>query len=89
MNDSGKILAALLAGLAAGAAIGILFAPEKGTDTRDKLSESLKDLGEAIKERSSEQVEQIKDLSDKVSASLKSKLKAGERNAEDALDEHV
>ena len=89
MNDSGKILAALLAGLAAGAAIGILFAPEKGTDTRDKLSESLKDLGEAIKERSSEQVEQIKDLSDKLTASLKTKLKAGERNVEDAIDEHV
>lgn len=89
MNDSGKILAALLAGLAAGAAIGILFAPEKGTDTRDKLSESLKDLGDAIKERSSEQVEQIKDLSDKVAASLKSKLKTGEKSAEDALDEHV
>jgi gas vesicle protein len=89
MNDSGKILAALLAGLAAGAAIGILFAPEKGTDTRDKLSESLKDLGDAIKERSSEQVEQIKDLSDKVTASLKSKLKTGERNVEEALDEHV
>jgi gas vesicle protein len=79
MNDSGKILAALLAGLAAGAAIGILFAPEKGTDTRDKLSESLKDLGDAIKERSSEQVEQIKDLSDKVSASLKAKLKSAEK----------
>lgn len=89
MNDSGKILAALLAGLAAGAAIGILFAPEKGTDTRDKLSESLKDLGDAIKERSSEQVEQIKDLSDKISANLKAKLKSAERNAEEALDEHV
>lgn len=89
MNDSGKILAALLAGMAAGAAIGILFAPEKGTDTRDKLNESLKDLGEAIKERSSEQVEQIKELSDKVSATLKSKLKSGELGVEDSLDEHV
>jgi gas vesicle protein len=89
MNDSGKILAALLTGLAAGTALGILFAPEKGTDTRDKLSDSLKDLGEAIKERSSEQVEQIKDLSDKVSASLKTKLRSVEQSAEDALDEHV
>lgn len=89
MNDSGKILAALLAGMAAGAAIGILFAPERGTDTRDKLNESLKDLGEAIKERSSEQVEHIKELSDKVSATLKSKLKSVELKAEDSLDEHV
>lgn len=89
MNDSGKILAALLAGLAAGAAIGILFAPEKGTDTRDKLSESLKDLGDAIKERSAEQIEQIKDLSDKVSSNLKSKLKSSEKSVEEALDEHA
>lgn len=89
MNDSGKILAALLAGLAAGAAIGILFAPDKGSDTRDKLNDTLKDLGDAIKEKSSEQVEQIKDLSNKVSASLKSKMKAGEKLAEDAIDEHV
>jgi gas vesicle protein len=42
MNDNTKVVVALLAGLAAGAALGILFAPEKGTETRDKLSESLK-----------------------------------------------
>jgi gas vesicle protein len=41
MNDNTKVVVALLAGLAAGAALGILFAPEKGTETRDKLSESL------------------------------------------------
>ncbi|PTS93054.1 hypothetical protein DBR11_25950, partial [Pedobacter sp. HMWF019] len=45
MNDNSKVLIGLLAGLAAGAALGLLFAPEKGTDTRDRLSQSLKDLG--------------------------------------------
>ena len=48
MKDNSKVLIALLAGLAAGAALGILFAPEKGTETRDKLSESLKNLGDTM-----------------------------------------
>ena len=30
MNDNTKVLATMLAGLAAGVAIGILFAPDKG-----------------------------------------------------------
>jgi gas vesicle protein len=79
MNDNGKVLAALLAGLAAGAAIGILFAPEKGSETRDKLSESLKNLGDAIKERAAEEIDNLTDLKEKVVSSIKTKVK----NAED------
>ena len=33
----GKIVLGTLAGVAAGALIGILFAPDKGTDTRKKI----------------------------------------------------
>ena len=50
MNDNSKVVVALLAGLAAGAALGLLFAPEKGSETRDKLGQSLKDFGDSIKE---------------------------------------
>lgn len=51
MNDSAKVVVALLAGLAAGVVIGVLFAPDKGAETRDKLNESLKNLGDSIKDR--------------------------------------
>ena len=49
MNDNSKVLIGLLAGLAAGAALGLLFAPDKGSETRDKLGQSLKDFGDSIK----------------------------------------
>ena len=46
MNKNGKIFVALLAGAAAGAAAGLLFAPEKGKDTRKKIADSAKKMGE-------------------------------------------
>ncbi|WP_118193653.1 YtxH domain-containing protein [Albibacterium indicum] len=89
MNDNAKVVAALLAGLAAGAAVGLLFAPEKGADTREKLNESLKDLGEAIKERSAEQKEHINELKDKLVSTIKGKVNRGVENLESEIDEHA
>ncbi len=56
---NGKLVLSVLAGLAAGAALGILFAPDKGSRTRrklanraneytDELSDQLSDIGEGL-----------------------------------------
>ena len=74
MNDNSKVLAALLAGMAAGAAIGILFAPEKGSETRDRLNESLRNLGDSIKDRAADEIENLSDFKNKVVSEIKSKL---------------
>jgi len=86
MNDNTKVVVALLAGLAAGAALGILFAPEKGTETRDKLTESLKKLGVFIKETAATEIDNLVGLKDKVVDNIKSKIKPVDEEYQDDLE---
>ena len=86
MSDNSKVVVALLAGLAAGAALGILFAPEKGTETRDKLTESLKKLGDSIKETAANEIDNLVGLKDKVVDNFKSKLNGAEEELQDDLE---
>lgn len=44
MKDKGNIIGLMLLGFTAGAAIGVLLAPGKGSDTCKKLMEGVKDL---------------------------------------------
>ena len=83
MNDNSKVLVALLAGVAAGAALGILFAPERGTETRDKLNDALKNLGDTIKDRAAEEIDNLSSLKEKIVENIKTTL----GTAEDAIEE--
>lgn len=74
MNDNTKILAALLAGLAAGAALGILFAPERGSETRDKLNDALKNLGDSIKDRAAEEIDNLANFKESVVDKIKTQF---------------
>lgn len=51
MKTSSKILIALGAGFAIGGIIGILFAPDKGSETRRKISDTSKKFADKVNEQ--------------------------------------
>jgi len=57
--DSGKVLLGVLAGLAAGAVIGILFAPDKGSVTRQKVYDKGDEYAEELKDKFNDFVENM------------------------------
>lgn len=50
-SNKGKLIAALLTGAAIGGALGILFAPGKGSETRKRISSKSNKLTDAVKEK--------------------------------------
>jgi len=62
MNDTTKILAAFGAGAVVGAIAGVLFAPDKGAETRIKITEQGKKLAGSIKDKIIAGTEKFNDL---------------------------
>jgi gas vesicle protein len=60
MSNS-KILVGFLAGAAVGSVLGILFAPDKGVETRRKIADSSTDVTDSLKQKFNDFVDGIKD----------------------------
>lgn len=58
-SNTGKIVGAALVGAVVGAAVGILFAPDKGSVTRGKIAGGAKNLAEDLKNKVNSEVNHL------------------------------
>ncbi len=80
MTDHTKTLVALLVGAAAGAVLGLLFAPDRGDKTREKLLRFAKLKGEELEDYvdqgvgyAKKKVEEGKEYASKLSSEVQNK----------------
>lgn len=59
-TNNGKLIGALLLGAAIGGALGILFAPDKGSETRKKLLAKGNDLTDNMNKKLSGFLDEVK-----------------------------
>jgi gas vesicle protein len=64
--STGKVLLGLLAGVAAGALLGVLFAPDKGSVTRKKIIKKSEDYAEGLTEKFNEFIDTVNEKFDGV-----------------------
>ena len=90
MGNTTKVLGALVIGTAVGAAMGVLFAPEKGARTRKAIRRQGEDLADNIEDRLTDMMDKVSDSVEamekqyeSVKGRMKDLVKKGQKQMED------
>jgi gas vesicle protein len=78
--NAGKLVVSVVTGVAVGAILGVLFAPDKGSSTRSKISKKSGDLTDDLErkfnkfvDKFSKKFEKLQDEADYMAEEIKSK----------------
>ncbi|GIM53187.1 YtxH domain-containing protein [Capnocytophaga cynodegmi] len=74
MAKTGNVLLALVTGVAIGAGAGILFAPDKGKNTRRKIKDSIDETTSKLKYKIDALSQEMKEKSSEFKGSLEDKV---------------
>jgi len=81
-NNNAKVIGAIMVGAAIGGALGILFAPDKGSETRKKIVGNTDELTDAIKEKFNIFLEDIKKEVESIKGKANEMIENGTTKAE-------
>jgi gas vesicle protein len=85
-NNTGKIIGALFVGALAGAALGILFAPAKGSVTRGKLANGARDMADDFKKRMKEEAIALRNKAEELESLAEEKISGMSANGKHKMD---
>lgn len=93
---SASLLTGIILGGIAGATLGILLAPDKGAETRRKLTKNGMDLADALKEKYSELIDEViedyeftEDDIYETGDEIASAIKSGKKKAQKAMNSEM
>ena len=86
-NNTTKIIGALLLGAAIGVAVGILLAPDKGSETRKKIADDASDLANDAEEEIKEVIDALKKKVSEMESTLSKGLDAAKKMVEEKSNE--
>jgi len=74
-KSTGKALVGFIVGAAVGVAAGILFAPQKGTDTRKELKKKADEIGKEVSDKVGVKMDEMKKYVEEIANDAKTKFK--------------
>ena len=84
---TGKVVLGLLAGIAAGAVLGILFAPDKGSATRKKIADKGEGYADDVKQKFNDAIDAITDKYKSIRHGAEDLVADGKMKFDDAKNE--
>lgn len=88
-NDTLKTVLAFAGGAIAGAAVGILLAPDKGSETRKRILTKAKDMGSDLSDAAMEKYDEFLEWKNSLMNEAEASVKKAGSQVKEAVNEHL